>query len=291
MSDIYLVCEGSDDGLDFKVLNLILVNKLNKAVLISPAGGDTGLNSVANWIEAKSAPGAISYSIEDRNYRSLDTVEGKWKAGSKRFIWRRHEIENYLLEPSVIHQAMISLSQTTPVQSGNLPQTLADVENVMKSAANPLFEDHVGQLTRSQLVEDLNVMRLQLGRPQGQQYFQRQEWLNFLHGECNRLKNSGADLSNLPQFAEMAITELYDRLLNELRTSDFFSGKRYLMEMGGHELMTALHNFLRAKGFPRLSKSDLEIELLKALEQQYAPGYFAFDNQPDDFVELAQRLI
>jgi hypothetical protein len=61
--------------------------------------------------------------------------------------------------------------------------------------------------------------------------------------------------------------------------------------MGGHELMTALHNYLRANGFPHLSQSDLEIELLKALEQQYTPGYFVFDNQPDDFVELAQRLI
>jgi len=288
MADIYLVCEGSDDGLDFKVLNLILVNKLNKAVLISPAGGDSGLNSVASWIEAKSAPGAVSYSIEDRNYRSLGEVEAKWKAESKRFIWRRHEIENYLLEPAVILQAMVSLSQ---VQSGNLPQTLADVESVMRSAADPLFEDHVGQLTRSQLVEELNVMRLQLGQPQGRQYFQRQEWLDFLHGECGRLKNSGADLSNLQQFDEMAITTLYDRLLNELKASDFLSGKRYLREMGGHELMTALHNFLRASGFPRLSQSDLEIELLKALEQQYMPGYFAFDNQPDDFVELAQRLI
>jgi hypothetical protein len=108
MADIYLVCEGSDDGLDFKVLNLILVNKLNKAVVVSPAGGDSGLNSVARWIEAKFAPGAISYSIEDRNFRSLREVEDKWKVGSKRFIWRCHEIENYLLEPRVIYQAILS---------------------------------------------------------------------------------------------------------------------------------------------------------------------------------------
>ena len=55
----HLVCEGSQDGLDAKVLNAIVAQALGAAVSISAVGGETSLGSVAltyagrdQWVEA-----------------------------------------------------------------------------------------------------------------------------------------------------------------------------------------------------------------------------------------------
>lgn len=100
---IYLVCEGSTDGLDMRVLNLLIVNKLGREALIEPAGGDGSLGSVASWLEERSRiqrsdgtwsrPQDRVYAVADRNYRSAKEAEQIWNHRSqRRWIWRRHEI-------------------------------------------------------------------------------------------------------------------------------------------------------------------------------------------------------
>lgn len=112
MAEVYLICEGPADGLDVRVLNLVIAEKFSKAVWINAAGGDTSLGSVATWFEEKSRrslkngtlgpPVDRAYSVEDRDYCSAQEVEARWRPASKRFMWRRHEIENYLLDPRVV---------------------------------------------------------------------------------------------------------------------------------------------------------------------------------------------
>src|SRR5580693_6577259 len=100
MGDVYLVCEGPTDGLDVRVLDALLAQKLGAYVRIEAAGGDKNLAGVRAYIEARGL--GIALAIEDRNYRSREDSEATWSALKPKLVWHRHEIENYLLEPSVV---------------------------------------------------------------------------------------------------------------------------------------------------------------------------------------------
>lgn len=44
---VYLVCEGLTDGLDVRVLDLVITQKLGRAVQVIPVGGD--ISSRLGW--------------------------------------------------------------------------------------------------------------------------------------------------------------------------------------------------------------------------------------------------
>jgi hypothetical protein len=291
MADIYLICEGSTDGLDRAVLDRIIAKKLGKRISIEAAGGDSNLRSVAAYFEIRYS--AHAYSIEDRNYRSPDEVETSWaKPDGKRFIWRRHEIENYLLDPRVIADAVDSLRTTTQATwLSALPQTPDQVEQVLQRLAQEMIEQHIGWLTYHRLEEELRKTitaqiqgpKPRLQPPTGARYPGRAEWLDHLQAECSRIKSECAAFAGTSVFEEPSVTALYDELLAEISQPDFYSSGRYLVDMAGKELMSALSQQV----VPRLSRSDLHTELITALERRYAPGFFT----PDDFSELANRLV
>src|SRR5580658_1448758 len=121
MADVYLVCEGPANGLDVRVLNAVLAVKLDAAVKIIPAGGDKNLAGVRTYLEEKSrhsgpgelgAPEDRALSIEDRNHRPRSAADGTWSGSDKNLVWRRHEIENYLLEPRIVDAAFESFRRT-----------------------------------------------------------------------------------------------------------------------------------------------------------------------------------
>jgi len=235
MATIYLICEGHRGGLDQKVLNNIIAQNLqkDKDVVIKAAGGGTQLGTVAKYIEEDSwdrrADGtlgrtAVAYFIEDRDHRSLDEVKDIWgKPGGRRFMWRRHEIENYLLDPRVVAGAFESLKKAAPVWPDTLPQTPEQVDAVLQQLARPMIEDHVGRLTYEQLLRqkrttvDTGIKRPQsLQPPSGARYPGRQEWLDYLGAECSRVKQDCTTFAGTPEFDMPAVTALYDQLLSEV---------------------------------------------------------------------------
>lgn len=164
MADVYLICEGPADGLDVRVLNLVIAQKFSKAVLINAAGGDTSLGSVATWFEERSrrplkngtlsSPIDRAYSVEDRNYRSEQEVEVRWRPASKRFMWGRHEIENYLLDPRVVASAFEALRPDVDSWPGTYARTPDEVRALLNHLCHEMLEHHVGWLTYSTLVVD-----------------------------------------------------------------------------------------------------------------------------------------
>ena len=110
MAEIYLICEGKADSLDISVLDAIIAQRYGIDVQIYPACGDASLKSVAEHYRERG--GAYAFTIQDRNYRPHKEAENSWKSGKPHLIWRRHEIENYLLEPSVISQALKNIKKT-----------------------------------------------------------------------------------------------------------------------------------------------------------------------------------
>jgi len=67
---------------------------------------------------------------------------------------------------------------------------------------------------------------------------------------------------------------------------DFLASGRFLFDLGGHELMSALCAYANQAGASRLSRFDLVTELINALDRLYKPGFF----EPDDFAQLSEMM-
>jgi hypothetical protein len=164
MAELFLICEGHTDGLDLRVLDLVIAQKLSKAVTINTAGGDTSLGSVATFLEEKSRTplkngtlGPVvdrAYSIEDRNYSSPQIVESRWIPGGKRFMWSRHEIENYLLDARIVARAFETLRPDVNSWPVDFPSTTDEVSNLLNTLAGTVLEHYVGWLTYWSLVDE-----------------------------------------------------------------------------------------------------------------------------------------
>jgi hypothetical protein len=153
-----------------------------------------------------------------------------------------------------------------------------------------MIEDHVGWVVYYRLLSQKREMvNLHLNLPDprispaaDKRYPERQEWLDYLCEECRRVKLDSTKFASLAEFDPEAITRLYDDT-----RGDFIANGNYLEDMGGHELMSALLDYLNRQGLSHLSLSTLQNELITALERDYEPGFFS----PDDFSDLANRLV
>ncbi len=289
----YLVCEGSTDGLDIRVLNLVIVQKLGRDVLLEPAGGDSSLGSVAEYLRQRY--GARAYTIEDRNFRPQEKAEETWQqTGQTQWIWRRHEIENYLLDPRLIAAAFQSLQNARVPGAANLPTDAQSIFTALQKLARPMLERHAGWLTYWQLnawkntpANDVRWLKPKDALPAGSPLpGPRQEWLDYLCSECRRLKQACKHLVDDTTFDESNIIRYYDDALGRVSASEFLNSGRFLWDLEGKELLSSLMTFINRQGLSQLSRSDFETELLDALDRLYTPGFF----EPDDFAQLAERL-
>lgn len=302
----YLVCEGPADGLDIRVLDLIIAHKLNLPVQIIPAGGEGSLGSVATWLEERSrellpdgtssSPRDRAYAVEDRDFCPAEEVEQIWRQpNSKRWMWRRHEIENYLLDPRLVADAFRALQAALVRGADALPCDPKAVLRVLQELARPMLEDHAGWLTYWHLISHKrNTADTRLLWPDpplqpssNSSYPGRDAWLEYLCSECVRLKDACKQVSEDIALDRSTIVEVYDHTLSQVTHPDFLASGRFLLDLDGHRLMSALCMYINQAGVPRLSRFDLESELLNALDRLYAPGFF----EPDDFARLAEKMI
>lgn len=109
-----LVVEGEDA---FSSLEPHVLEPLVGAFLVEvlPVGGHVNVAAAADvfrrvWARTSAMIEPDCYRIVDRDHRDDDEVEDTWQngpfaEGRKRLIWRRHEIENYFIEPEFIVQS------------------------------------------------------------------------------------------------------------------------------------------------------------------------------------------
>lgn len=98
---VHLVCEGGTTGLDNRVLDRLVIQFHNLSVQIAPSGGSGGLGAVRVYLRNRSSID-VAISVEDRDYyRTQTEAHASWgNPAANRYIWRRHEIENYLTRRS-----------------------------------------------------------------------------------------------------------------------------------------------------------------------------------------------
>ncbi|MCU0645908.1 MAG: hypothetical protein MUC94_16815, partial [bacterium] len=176
-----------------------------------------------------------------------------------------------------------------------LPTQYKQISKLLQKLARPMLDDFVGWQCYWTLF-GFKKDRVDTGfrRPKkdalpnklGADYPDRKSWLDYLQREGKRLKSDCQKFIELKEFNVRPLEQLFDQKLACVQSPAYWSSGKYLTEMGGHELMKALLNFLNNHQFP-ISLTDLEDELLNALNQIYIPGFFA----PDDFQILADRMI
>jgi CheY-like chemotaxis protein len=208
-------------------------------------------------------------------------------------MWRRHEIENYLLEPRVVLVALDSFRRTVSAPwVQQLPTDEQDVATLLADLAQPMLEDHAGRVLHWELrVVKGNAgstdLRLPTPAPApGSEYPGRDEWLQALLAEVARLQRDCLTVAHLAVLGANEIQARYDAILSDLQRPELIGSGDFLADMDGHQLLSALGRHLWRLGAINLSDEDLQDELVAALARVYQPGLY----QPDEFAELATRL-
>lgn len=87
-----LLCEGPSDK---RLLGRIFDNRV---VLPEQVNGERNLGPVSAYWRSR---GRIVFTVRDRNFAPLEEAESCFAPDYDKFhfLWRRHELENYFLEP------------------------------------------------------------------------------------------------------------------------------------------------------------------------------------------------
>lgn len=293
---VFLVCEGENTGLDNRLLDRLVIQFHNLSVQMAPSGGSAGLGAVRLYLLNRSANN-VAISVEDRDYyRTQAQAHAGWgNPAAKEYVWRRHEIENYLLHPRVVLALFDDYRSTGIPWSLPLPATEADGLALLQTVAAPLLENHAAEMLRVELLRhstaggSLQFGALKPPAPPGATVAGQAAWVPALQQEATRLCGVCAAAAAIPAFQPGAIAARYHALLLQFQAPAFLNSGSFLIEMGGHELMAALAARLRGLGAPAgFTDTFLEDELLRVLTPIYQPGMLY---QPDDdFAELAAIL-
>jgi hypothetical protein len=292
---VHLVCEGGSTGLDNRVLDRLVIQYYNLSVQMAPSGGSGGLGAVRVYLLNRSSSD-VAISVEDRDYdRTQAQAHASWaNLAARKYIWRRHEIENYLLHGRVVLALFDDYRAAGKLWAASLPASEPDVLILLRALAAPLLENHAGEVLRVELRDGSTAGgNLQFGaiRPpasSGASVADQGAWVPALQHEAARLCRVCTTAAALPALQPAAITARYQALLGQFQAPAFLTSGDFLTDMGGHELMAALAAHLRGAGAPPgFTDSFLGEELLRVLTAIYQPGAIY---QPDDFQELAAIL-
>jgi len=292
---VHLVCEGGNTGLDYRVLDRLVIQFHNLSVQMAPSGGSGGLGAVRVYLLNRS-PNDVAISVEDRDYyRTQAEAHASWgNLAAARYIWRRHEIENYLLHTRVVLALFDDYRAAGTAWAAALPTAEPDVRALLETVATPLLENHAGEALRVELLRrstaggNLQFGAIKPSAAPGASVPGQAAWVPALQQEATRLCGVCTAAATVPEFQPAAIANRYQVLLANFQAQAFLTSGDFLLDMGGHELMAALAAHLRGIGAPHgFTDSFLEEELLRVLAPIYQPGAIY---QPDDFQELATIL-
>jgi hypothetical protein len=292
---VHLICEGGNLGLDNRVLDRLVVQFHNLNVQVAPSGGSGGLGAVRIYLLNLSSNN-VAISVEDRDYyRTRAEAHTGWgNLAANGYVWRRHEIENYLLHPRVVLALFDDFRAAGTPWAAPLPAAEPDVRTLLQTVAAPLLENHAGEMLRVELLRHSTAGgNLQFGAirpppPAGAGVPGQAAWVVALQQEAARLCGVCTAAAARPEFQPAAIVTRYQTLLAQFQAPTFLTSGDFLNDMGGHELMAALAAHLRGIGAPPgFTDAFLGEELLRVLTPIYQPGAIY---QPDDFQELAAIL-
>jgi hypothetical protein len=295
-SELRLVCEGEGGGdtadgcgsVDSRVLDAILLGVLRADIIVTPAGDQASLGSVASYLRMN---GRVAARVEDRDYRPLCEAEASFGAGSRRFVWRRHEIESYLLQPQVVAEALRRIPRGRgPVSAGG--PTQAEVAELLTECARLQAPREALQLTLWQLRSSVgNAYRTGLNvspTPDGAAPFSEDACRRAAVDECQRFAAASEGAATDPRLGQAHVCAAYNRNLTAVTDAGFLEGLCFVADFDAKLLLGCLARRLHAVLGRALTRRQLENELAQALPDVYAAHAALFE--PDDFLQVANGL-
>src|SRR5262249_42766939 len=153
-------------------------------------------------------------------YRTRAEAHASWgNMSAEGYIWRRHEIENYLLHPRVVLALFHDYRATGAPWAVALPATEPDVLALLATIAGPLVENHAGEVLRVELLRHSTAKgNLQYGalRPPaapGATVAGQAVWVRALQHEAARLCAVCSAAAALPEFQPTIIANRYQVVL------------------------------------------------------------------------------
>ena len=234
MSVKILYCEGSKDSPDVRVLNNVL-----KACRVKPAGSKYSLAQNIRFIRGQRVSSApIVAAIKDRDFDDDESSPvnspQEWlvKDNDRKipvgWYWERKEIENYLIDPNVVSQALAT--KAPPIEAYR-----AALEKSAKTIANYTAARIALSLSRS---KKLLPLKNGWGKERGKDRHRFPD--RFAESDCRtEIKDIVRQYEREKEITEKTVLETFERVLPSCREGGhrfkhfltFFSGKDLLFAM------------------------------------------------------------
>lgn len=291
--EILIVCEGRNHSLDERVLSIALGAQQGVRFRLTPSGAALGVEAVCQNLNH---PRAQAVVLKDRDYGALG--DGSLFDGTC-FRWRRHEVENFLIDPTVLHEMFEQFRREDPTSwIAKAPSTLDEVRDLLRGFARQHVVEHVAKALvadRQRRLREHGLRDVVMPKPLPTT---ADTWGAKLREEMRRIEACRDALARDPAFDPSKIEGEFHERLREATDGDLLGGERFLREMAGKNLFGSLFQQIdnwgawrrpqgRIERPKRERRDDLQAWLLDALRRLLVGGHrFA----PDDFGDLWKHL-
>ena len=272
-----LLCEGDSDE---RFLDRIFNTSELKAQQV---GGFRNLRPAAAYLARQNQ---LVFTIQDRDFRPLSEAEecySKNYAG-RHFMWRRHELENYLIEPRVVANCF---KQLQPHSRVTLPDTEDSARHWIRNLARDLLEDQAGHRTSWELRHQLHdTFPTTSSRSQGNAIQNREEWQNLLISEMKAIRSQAQQFDEFLQTKDADILHRYEVNLQAFSEPSFLNTE-HLKDFGGHEMVQKIHQEAHIN-VSRYGIQNFQTDLVESFVEEWNRDSSFL--QPNDFDALGAAI-
>lgn len=227
------------------------------------------------------------FTIQDRDFRPLSEAEECYSTNyaGRHFMWRRHELENYLIEPRVVANCF---KQLQPHSKITLPETEDSARHWIKNFAQDLLEDQAGRRTSWELHHQLHdTFPTTSSRSQGNAIQNREEWQNLLISEMKEIRFQAQQFDEFVQTTDADILHRYEVNLQAFSKPSFLNTDGHLKDFGGHEMVQKIHQEARINVI-RYGLQEFQTDLVESFVEEWNrdPSFL----QPNDFDRLSAAI-
>ena len=269
-----LLCEGEFDE---RFLDRIFNTRELKAQQV---GGVRNLRPAAAYLTQQNQP---VFTIQDRDFRPLSEAEECYNENyaDRHFMWRRHELENYLIEPRVVANCFKQLQSHSKIA---LPDIEDSARHWIKNLAQALLEDQAGRRTLWELRHQLhNTFPNTSSRSQGNVIQNCEEWQKRLISEMKEIRSQTQQFEEFVQITDDDILQNYDTNLQAFSEPSFLDTDRHLKDFGGHEMVQKIYQEAQIN-VRRYGLQDFQTDLVNSFVEEWNrdPSFL----RPNDFSAL-----
>ena len=273
-----LLCEGDSDE---RFLDRIFNTRELKAQQV---GGARNLRPAAAYLTRQNQP---VFTIQDRDFRPLSEAEECYSDNytERHFMWRRHELENYLIEPRVVATCF---KQLQPYSKITLPDTEDSARDWIKNLAQSLLEDQAGRRTSWELRHQLHDTFPTISSiSQGNAILSREEWQNRLITAMEEIRSQAQQFEGFVQTTDADILQDYEANLQTFSEHSFLDTDGHLKDFGGHEMVQKIYQEARINA-RHYGLNDFQNDLVNSFVEEWNRDSSFL--QPNDFDDLSAAI-